>query len=125
MVEDRPILARAFVLSHRMVVQAQCLFLEPDHSRIRILNMARFEVAVTRRTESATGLPIARRHVFGGFGAVLASIAAVLVAVVVIVVALVLGYLIAGLVIAALLVAILVALFRSAFRALRIANRSS
>jgi hypothetical protein len=53
--------------------------------------MACFEVAVTRRTESGAGFPIARRHVLGRFGAVLASIAAAPVAVVV-VTALVLGY---------------------------------
>jgi len=74
---------------------------------------------VTRRTESAAGLPIVRRHVLGRFGAVLASIAAALLVVVVVITALVLGYLIAGLVIAALLVTIFVALLRSAFAALR------
>jgi type IV secretory pathway VirB6-like protein len=84
------------------------------------MNMAHFEVAVTRRTEPADGLPIVRRRrVLGRFGAVLASIAAALLAVVVVVTALLLGYFIAGLVIAAMLVAILVALLRTAFRALR------
>ena len=74
---------------------------------------------MTRRTESAAGLPIVRRHVLGRFGAVLASIAAALLAIVVVAIALVLGYFIAGLVIAAMLVAILIALLRGAFRALR------
>jgi hypothetical protein len=81
--------------------------------------MPHFEVAVTRRTESAAGVPIVRRHVLGRFGAVLASIAAALLVVVVVVTALVLGYFIAGLVIAALLVTMLVAFLRSAFRGLR------
>ena len=78
-------------------------------------------MVIGRRTDPAARPPTARRHVLmlGGFGAELASIAAVPLAVVVVVTALVLGYLIAGLVIAAMLVAILVALVRSAFRALR------
>ena len=81
--------------------------------------MARFELVVAPRTDPAAGPPAARRHVMGGFGAMLVSIAAALLAVVVVLSALVLGYFIAGLVIAAMLVAILVALLRSAFRALR------
>jgi hypothetical protein len=83
------------------------------------MNMARFQIAVTRRTEPVTGVPVVRRYVLGRFGAVLASIAAALLGVVVVVTALVLGYFIAGLVIATMLVAILVALLRGAFLALR------
>lgn len=81
--------------------------------------MARFELALTRRTDPAAGSPIARRYVLGRFGAIVATVAAALLAIVVVAAALVLGYFIAGLVIAAILIAIFVALLRSAFRALR------
>ncbi len=83
------------------------------------INMARLEIAISRRTDPAAGPPITRQHVLGRFGAMLAIVAAALLAVVVVVAALVLGYFIAGFVIAAVLVAIFVALLRSAFRALR------
>ena len=107
------------VVSKRFSKEALRLSVERGHTRIIYRDMARFELALTRRTDPTAGSPIARRYVLGRFGAIMATVAAALLAIIVVTAALVLGYFIAGIVIAAMLVAILVALLRSAFRALR------